>query len=128
MEKTLKQRMIEDLQLRGLAPTTQKAYLYRVTQFARFCNKRPDTVGEEEVRAYLLYLTNRRHASYATLTQTYLALKFIYEVTLKRPWEVAKIPYRKAPRRLPVVLDKQEVQKPSGDIDHPCYRSAPSSS
>lgn len=111
MEKTLKQRMREDLQLRGLAPRTQEMYLFRVTQFARFCNKKADKVGEEEVRAYLLYLVNHRHVSYATLTQTYSALKFIYAVTLKRPWEVNKIPYRKTPTRLPVVLDKAEVQR-----------------
>jgi len=111
MEKTLKQRMREDLQLRGLAPKTQEMYLFRVTQFARFCNKKPDKVGEEEVRAYLLYLVNHRHVSYATLTQTYSALKFIYEVTLKRSWEVKKIPYPKTPTRLPVVLDKGEVQR-----------------
>ena len=92
MEKTLKWRMREDLQLRGLASKTQETYLQRVTQFARFCNKKPDKVGEEEVRAYLLYLINDRHVSYAKLTQTYCALKFIYEVTLKRPWEVNKDP------------------------------------
>jgi site-specific recombinase XerD len=69
----------------------------------------PDKLGEKEVKEYLLYLINEKHVSYATLTQSYSALKFIYETTLQRPWEVKRIPYPKTPRRLPTVLDKKEV-------------------
>jgi integrase/recombinase XerD len=107
---TLKQRMKEDLQLRGLSERTQKTYLYQVTRFARHYMKLPDKLGERQVKEYLLYLLNEQHASYATLTQTYSALKFIYEVTLNRPWEVKRIPYPKTPRRLPVVLDRKEIE------------------
>jgi hypothetical protein len=70
--------MIEDMQLRGLSPHTQAAYLMRVTLFARFCNKHPDHLGEKEVREYLLHLVNEKHASYAVVTQTYFALRFLY--------------------------------------------------
>lgn len=107
--KTLKQRMREDLQLRGLSPRTQAAYLFQVTRFARHFMKLPDKLGEHEVREYLLHLLNEKHVSYSTLAQNYSALKFIYEVTLKRPWEVKRIPYPKTPRRLPVVLDRKEI-------------------
>lgn len=107
--KTLKQRMREDLQLRGLSPRTQRAYLFQVTRFAQYYKKLPDKLGEHEVKEYLLYLLNEQHVSYATLAQTYSGLRFIYEVTLKRPWEVKRIPYPKTPRRLPVVLDKKEI-------------------
>lgn len=107
--KTLKQRMREDLQLRGLSPRTQATYLFQVTRFARHFGKLPDKLGEKEVRQYLLHLINDRHVSYSILTQTYSALKFIYETTLKRPWTVTRIPYPKTPRRLPAVLDKAEV-------------------
>ena len=111
MEKTLKQRMREDMQLRGLSPHTQKEYLMRVTLFARYFRKLPDKLGEEEIRAYLLHLVNEKHASHAVLNMTYYALKFIFETTLKRPWEVRKVPHPKKPQRLPVILDKGEVQK-----------------
>ena len=111
MEKTLKQRMREDMQLRGLSPHTQKEYLIRVTLFARYFRKLPDKLGEEEIRAYLLHLVNEKHASHAVLNTTYYALKFIFETTLKRPWEVRKVPHPKKPQRLPVILDKGEVQK-----------------
>lgn len=107
--KTLKQRTREDLQLRGLSPRTQKTYLFQVTRFAQYYKRLPDKLGEKEVKEYLLHLINEKHVSYSTLAQTYSALKFIYEVTLSRPGEVQRIPYPKTPRRLPVVLDRKEV-------------------
>ncbi|OPX95483.1 MAG: Tyrosine recombinase XerD [Syntrophorhabdus sp. PtaU1.Bin002] len=106
---TLKQRMKDDLQLRGLSPRTQKTYIVQVTRFARYFNKLPDKLGEKEVKEYLLHLLNEKHVSYATLAQSYSALKFIYEVTLQRPWAVKRIPYPKTPRKLPVVLNKEEI-------------------
>jgi integrase/recombinase XerD len=107
--KTLKQRMKDDLQLRGLSPKTQQMYISHVTRFARHFMKLPDKLGEKEVKEYLLHLINNRHVSYSTLAQNYSALKFIYEVTMNRPGEVERIPYPKTPRRLPVVLDRKEI-------------------
>lgn len=106
---TLKQRMRDDLELRGLSPKTREAYLFRVTQFARYFNQLPDKLGEDKVKEYLLHLVHRK-VSYSVLTQTYSALRFIYETTLNRPWVVNRIPYPKTPKRLPSVLDKQEVE------------------
>jgi site-specific recombinase XerD len=105
---TLKQRMRDDLELRGLSPKTREAYLFRVTQFARYFNQLPDKLGEDKVKEYLLHLVHKK-VSYSVLTQTYSALRFIYETTLNRPWVVNRIPYPKTPKRLPTVLDKQEV-------------------
>jgi site-specific recombinase XerD len=111
MEKTLKQRMIEDMQLRGLSPHTQKEYLMRVTHFARHFGKLPDKLGEKEVKEYFLHLVRDKHASYGVLNIAYCALKFIYGVTLERPWEMEKIPRVKRPVKMPVILDKEEVHR-----------------
>ena len=46
----LRQRMIEDMQLRGLAPRTQEAYVAAVAQLAKYYHKPPDEIGEEELR------------------------------------------------------------------------------
>jgi site-specific recombinase XerD len=111
MEKTLKQRMRDDLELRGFSPHTQKEYLMRVTHFARHFGKLPDKLGEKEVKEYFLHLTREKHASYGVLNVTYCALKFIYTVTLGRPWEMEKIPRVKRPVKMPVILDKGEVHR-----------------
>ena len=110
-KKTLKQRMRDDLELRGFSPHTQKEYLMRVTHFARHFGKLPDKLGEEEVKEYFLHLTRDKHASYGVLNMTYCALKFIYTVTLGRPWEVEKIPRLKRPVKMPVILDNGEVRR-----------------
>ncbi len=111
MEKTRRRLMIEDMQLRGFAQRTQDTYLKQVADFARFFNKHPDNLGENEIRDYLLYLINEKHASYAIVTQTYCALKFIYVVTMKRPWNAQSLPRMKRPEKLPVILDKEEVKR-----------------
>jgi len=55
--------MQADLQLRGLSPKTQKAYLNQVRDFARYFKKSPDQLGESEVKEYLLYLLMEKKTS-----------------------------------------------------------------
>ena len=59
----LRQRLIEDLQLHGLSAKTQDAYLRAVKDLAEHYHTSPDLITEEELRRYLLYLTNEKHAS-----------------------------------------------------------------
>ena len=56
----LRQRMIEDMQVRNLAPHTQATYILHVSLFARHFRKSPELLGPEEIRDYQLYLTNQR--------------------------------------------------------------------
>ena len=83
----------------------------RVTLFARYFKKLPDKLGKEEVKEYFLHLVRDKHASYGVLNMTYCALKFIYSITLARPWEVEKISRLKRPVKMPVILDKREVRR-----------------
>lgn len=55
----LRQRMTEDMELRGLAPATQDAYLRHVEQLAFYYGKSPDLVTDEEFRQYFLHLKQR---------------------------------------------------------------------
>ncbi len=91
---TLKQRMRNALQLRGLSPGTQEAYPFRVTQFARYFNRLIDKLGEDKVKEYLLHLV-RKNVSYSMFTEIHSDPRFIYETTLNRPWVVNRIPYPK---------------------------------
>jgi len=56
----LRTRMIEDMKIRNLAVTTQTAYLFYVSQFARYFGKSPDVLGREQIRAYQIYLTQEK--------------------------------------------------------------------
>ena len=48
----LRQRMIEDMQVRNLAPHTQTTYLKEVSRFARYFGTSPQLLGEKELRAF----------------------------------------------------------------------------
>jgi integrase/recombinase XerD len=52
----LRQRMLEDMQVRNLSTNTQRAYIDNVARFARHFRRSPADLGPEEIRAYQLYL------------------------------------------------------------------------
>jgi integrase/recombinase XerD len=58
----LRQRMIEDLQVRNFSPTTQRAYIYAVAQFAQHFGKSPELLGPEDIRAYQQHLLSKQLA------------------------------------------------------------------
>jgi integrase/recombinase XerD len=64
---TLRQKMIEDMQLHSFAKRTQDSYLRVVRQLAEYFNK-PHQITEEELRQYFLYLKNVKKASHSTMT------------------------------------------------------------
>jgi len=106
----LREQMVAELQLRGITPGTQKAYLREVRNFALYFGKSPEEMGEKEIKAYLLYILKEKHVSDGTFRQCRSALKFLYRTTMNRDWIVEKIPGPKSKRKLPVVLDISEVQ------------------
>ncbi len=69
----------------------------------------PEEMGEQEVRDYLLHLVRDRQASPATLDMYVNALKFLYNITLKRPEIVQGIFHPKRPNTLPVILSPEDV-------------------
>ena len=106
----LRDKMQGDMELRGFSKPTQQTYLREVRNFVRHFKKSPEELGEKEVKEYLLHLVRERKISQSTRKQYYCALRFLYKITLKREWVVDKIPYPKQTTKLPVILDKTEVQ------------------
>jgi integrase/recombinase XerD len=107
----LRKRMIECLQLRGLAERTQEAYTRAVRQLAAHYHKSPDQISEAELRQYFLYLKNVKHYSRPTMTVAICGIRFFYEQTLNRNWAIFGI-VRPAPeKKLPVILSREEVRQ-----------------
>src|SRR6266513_1739274 len=112
----LRKRMIECLQLRGLAERTQEAYTRAVRQLAAHYHKSPDQISEAELRQYFLYLKNVKHYSRPTMTVAICGIRFFYEQTLNRNWAIFGI-VRPAPeKKLPVILSLAEVRQILGRI------------
>lgn len=106
----LRQRMLEDMQVRNLALNTQRCYVQQVSLFARHFNKSPELLGPEDIRSYQVYLTNEKKLATGTILIAGSALRFWYNVSLKKDWNFEDtIPAPKKPQRLPVVLSPEEV-------------------
>ena len=124
MSTALRQRMIEDMQLRGLAVRTQQAYVQAVQQLALHYGRSPDELDEEDLRRYFLYLKNEKKVSRSTCTQALCGIKFFYETTLGREWKTFALVRPGREHKLPVVLSLEEVGRilasVSGQRHHVC--------
>jgi hypothetical protein len=87
----LRQRMIEDMQVRNLSLHTQRAYIDQVSRFARYFGRSPATLGSEDIRTYQIYLVNERRLASSSIQIAIAALRFLYRVTLKKEWAFAEV-------------------------------------
>jgi integrase/recombinase XerD len=106
----LRQRMIEDMQLRNYSPETIKGYVSMLAQFARYFQRSPADLTPEHARQYQLHLLKKK-ASWSAYNQSVCALRFLYGTTLGRKEDIPRLPFGKKPKRIPVVLDRDEVLK-----------------
>jgi integrase/recombinase XerD len=119
----LRQRMIEDMQLRGLAPLTQRAYLHAIQQFALYYGKSPDQITDEELRQYFLYLYNEKQIARSTATVALCAIKFLFEHTLHQPWPSLDLIRPRPTHKLPIVLSIDEVWRILAQLRLSSYRA-----
>ena len=108
-------RMIGDMKIRHLAPTTIECYSRHVRFFALFLDKSLDKsldlATPEDIRSFQLHLIQVRKLAYSGFNQAVCSLRFLYNVTLPRPWAVTMIPFGKKAKRLPSVLSREEVDR-----------------
>jgi len=118
----LRRRMIQELQLRGYSERTVQAYVHPVAQLARHYGTSPDGLTQEQVRDYLLHLTNVQKVSRSTHTIALCGIKFFYQHTLGRDWKVLEIARPRAEKKLPAVLSREEVAQILTAVRTPAYR------
>ena len=105
----LKQRMLEDMQLRNLSAGTQRSYIHYVTGYATYYDLSPAKLGLDDVRTHQLHLIEERQLSSNSINCFVSAVQFLYTVTLEMPWTKAQFSRMKVPEKLPVVLSEEEV-------------------
>jgi site-specific recombinase XerD len=106
----LRRRMIEDMTLRNLSPSTQQSYVYAVANFSRHFGRSPDKLSLEQVRAYQLHLIGLKR-SWTHINQVTCALRFFYAVTLGRKEAIGNIISAREPIKQPLVLSAEEVAR-----------------
>lgn len=105
----LRERMNNAMLLRGLADRTRETYLACVTGLARFYRQSPDTLDATAIQAYLLHLITEKKLAYASVNQAACAFRFLFGEVLRKPAIWLDIPMAKVPKRLPLVLSRDEV-------------------
>ena len=105
----LRQRMIDDMTVRNLAPNTMLCYLKQVHYLARYFRKSPEQLSSEDIREYQLYLAKDRKVSVNSRLVAMTALRFLYGVTLQRERFIEMLPTPRKEHYLPVILSPAEV-------------------
>jgi integrase/recombinase XerD len=119
----LRDKMIQDLQLRRYAASTCERYVDCARAFVAYHRRPPAEMGEAEVRQYLLHLALDKKVGAATQKMHVAAIRFLYAETLRRPEVVAAIPWPKVRQKLPPILSGTEVDRLLGAIESTKYRA-----
>ena len=92
----LRQRMAEDMAVRNLSPCTQSSYIQQVSQFARHFGRSPALLGPEQIRDYQVFLATEKKLAPSSIGIAVSALRFLYRVTLRKPWPIFVTPIYKS--------------------------------
>src|SRR5258707_10884648 len=103
--------MLDELQRRNSSQSTARTYIHAVEDFAKYFHRWPERLGPEHIRQYQAYLFRERKLSPGTIEGRTAALRFLFIKTLRRPYLPDHIPFPKRQRRLPTILDQQEVAR-----------------
>ena len=106
----LRQRFLDDMRMRKLAPKTQSGYLRTVSRFYGWLKRSPDTATAEDLRRYQMYLVDHGMSS-ISLNITITGLKFFFEATLGQKDLMARMHPVRVRRTLPIILSREEVTR-----------------
>ncbi|WP_417807109.1 transposase [Thioclava sp.] len=104
----LRQRMIENMRIRGMGDKHQKSHIRAIKDFAAFRGRSPDTATPEDLRAYQLHMTDAG-VTPSTFNTRIVALRFFFGMTCGREEMKRYMQFRTEPRKLPVVFSVEEV-------------------
>lgn len=100
------------IRLKHYSIRTEQAYVDWIKRFVLHFGKRhPRDLGAAEVEQFLTYLAVDGNVAASTQNQAKSALLFLYKAVLEQelPW-LDNVEQSKVPKRLPVVLNRDEVQ------------------
>lgn len=110
--RRLLDRVRDVLRVQHYSYRTEQAYVGWIRRFILFHEKRhPAEMGGEEVERFLTWLATNQSVAASTQTQALSALLFLYKHVLKIELPLLDAVRAKRPKRLPVVLSQQEVQR-----------------
>ena len=106
----LRQRLIDDMTLRRFGRETQRNYIRDVGRFASFLGRPPDTATADDLRRFQVEQQDDG-VPVPTMNSIVSALRFFFTHTVDRPDLARKLVRLAHPRKLPVVLSRDEVAR-----------------
>ncbi|MDR7423609.1 MAG: phage integrase N-terminal SAM-like domain-containing protein, partial [Armatimonadota bacterium] len=112
-------RVRQALRARHYSRRTEQAYAAWIARFVGFHGGRdPGEMGEREVNAFLTHLAVSDRVAASTQNQALAALLFLYDSVLQHPLgRVEGVVRARRPRRMPVVLTREEVRAVLDGLD-----------
>jgi site-specific recombinase XerD len=109
----LRQKLIDELDLRGFSPNTKESYIRFVAGLATFYKRSPDLITDPEIKAYLLHLLREKKMATRSMLVAVSALRFFYRHVLSRPTDAIEqaLPRMKEPVSRPQVYSVQELEQ-----------------
>jgi integrase/recombinase XerD len=118
----LRQRMLDDMAMRGLRSDTQRDYIRVVRSFAVFLGRSPDTAQAEDIRRFQVH-QHESGVQPPTINCSVSALRFFFTVTLDRPDLSRRLVLARYPLKLPAVLNVEEVGRLLEAAPGPKYKA-----
>lgn len=123
---TLRQQLIRELVIRGMAPKTQEAYVRAVRDLAAHYHKSPDLLTDAEIKEYLVHLAQGKQLSRSSVNVAVNGIRCFFDLVLKRDCEHLKriVPHCKRAIRRPRVYSIEELERLfSFGCVHPKHRA-----
>lgn len=108
---TLREKMKQEMTLRGYSLGTQDLYLRSVVKLHDYFNRNPAHLTEEEIKAFLLFTLSNKPIATSTYNIMIHGLKFFYERVLNKKMLAIELPRHKEPQKLPDILSASEVEQ-----------------
>jgi len=107
----LRKKMISWMERKNYSASSIKSYVTAVSMLGRYYGKCPSQLSEEEVAAYMNYITQKRGYSYGSISGAHSGIKLLWKQILGREWNTTLLPRPKRPKELPEILSLQEVHR-----------------
>ena len=108
---TLRNQMIQQMQLKGYSPKTIRSYIANLLQLSRYYDRSPDLLTIEQIRDYLRFMITEKKRCKSWVNQTVSALKLFFSDVMKRDWNKLDIPRSRSDTKLPVIFSREEVRE-----------------
>lgn len=103
-------KLIQEMNRRRFSPRTIETYISSIHKFLSFCKKDIRYASKKDALDFLYYLDKERAVSGSTLNVNLMAIRFLFEEVLHKNVHL-DIKYSKIPKRLPIVLSKEEIKR-----------------